>query len=325
MQYQNPKVFWCRYTICTESGVKDDDGKIRITIIKKRKDYRIGSYGEYTIEQARKRCKEIKGAGAEGKDLTKLEKLYKEQENRLKKSILVAFLDELYLPHMKGKKCGIKIYTELRSAFQCWHKKSLSEITSFLIRGWINQKNKEGAGPVGMNRKLGYLRTALSYAVSQNLIDENPFNYLVNDAGKPNWRRKEPNNNVVRRLSDDELQQLLNAMRVRDYKKRNSSEKVAPIRLPHWRETGFADHLEPMTLLALNCGLRRNEIFSLEWSDICLDTHIIEVKSHVAKNSKSRIVPMTSVIEEVLKIWKQQYPHHSSDEDLVFRSNKRRK
>ena len=319
------KVFWCRYTIFKKIEIIDNQGKARFITTKKRKDYRIGSYGEYSIEQARIRAREIKASGINGDDLTKLEKAHKKNKEKLAKSMFLTFLDEVYQPHMAGKKCGIKIYKEIRSAFNCWHNKSLSDISPFAIRGWMNEKIKAGDGPVGMNRKLSYLKTALGYAVSQDLINENPFNRLVNDAGKPNWKRKELNNNEVRRLSDEELTQLLKALRQRDFKKRNPNKQIIPIHISHWRETGFADYLEPMVLLALNCGLRRNEIFMLKWGDVDFKTHTIKVQSTHAKSNKSREAPMTKIIEKVLTCWKTQHLDQSNDNDLVFRSNKRSK
>lgn len=322
----NPtKVFWCRYTVHKRIEIIDHRGKARTTTTKQHKDYRIGSYGEYTIEQARIRAREIKAAGINGDDLAALEKLHKKHQEKQANSNFFTFLDEIYKPHMAGKKCGINIYKEIRSGFKCWHNRSISDITPFAIRGWMNERIKTGAGPVGMNRKLSYLKTALGYAVTQELINENPFNKLVNDAGKPNWKRKEPNNNEVRRLSDEELIQLLKALRHRDFKKRNPNKIVIPIHVKHWRDTGFIDYLEPMVLLALNCGLRRKEIFMLRWGDIDFNTYTIKIQSMQSKSGKSRYVPMTNIIEEVLKLWKTQHPNFSLDSDLVFRSNKRAK
>lgn len=49
-----------------------------------------------------------------------------------------------------------------------------------------------------------------------------------------------------------------------------------------------------MVLLALNTGLRREELFSLRWSDIRLERKTITVAGENAKSDHTRYVPLNS-------------------------------
>jgi integrase len=63
-------------------------------------------------------------------------------------------------------------------------------------------------------------------------------------------------------------------------------------------------HLSGIFKIALDCALRRGEIFTLRWSDINFELRTITVRAFNAKTARSRIVVMTSrVYEELEKRW----------------------
>lgn len=73
-----------------------------------------------------------------------------------------------------------------------------------------------------------------------------------------------------------------------------------------------------MVLVAMNTGLRKGELFSLEWSDINFNRAILTIKGDSAKSGKTRHIPLNAIALQALKDWKNM----SSSEGLVFQSTK---
>jgi len=124
-----------------------------------------------------------------------------------------------------------------------------------------------------VNRELVVLRRILNIAVRENWIARNPFNCgdsLISAADE---------NKRERILSRDEEARLFTAV------------EAEPQR----------EHLQGILLLALDCALRRGEIFTLKWSDISLDSKTVTVRAFNCKTARSRTVAMTERVYNDLK------------------------
>ena len=71
-----------------------------------------------------------------------------------------------------------------------------------------------------------------------------------------------------------------------------------------------------MVLLSLNTGLRRGELFNLEWRDINSSLSLLTVRSEGAKSGRTRHIPLKGISREVVEKWKQQ----TAGKGLVFHS-----
>jgi integrase len=137
-----------------------------------------------------------------------------------------------------------------------------------------------------VNKELGKLRRMLNIAVREQWLSRNPFTNGESLISVEVHR--------TRILSREEETRLFAAI--------DAEPKRA--------------HLKGICLIALDCALRRGEIFTLRWSDVDLDHRTITVRAFNSKTARSRTVAMTiRVYEELDKLWQAS---SQDKEALVF-------
>lgn len=220
---------------------------------------------------------------------------------------LGAFLHGSYGPWAQAeRKTGLATKLRILSAFPGFVGKPIAELSAWALDKWKRDRLNAGIKASTVNRDLNALRAALGKAVEWRVIGENPM------AGVK--AAKVLDDNRVRFLSSEEEERLLVALARRDTNKiaarcrtvvagRAQHAKVARL-----SETGFADYLSPMTLLALNTGCRRGELTGLVWERVDLLGRVVTVTAATSKSSKTRHVPLNSAAVAALTRWKLQSP-----------------
>lgn len=64
----------------------------------------------------------------------------------------------------------------------------------------------------------------------------------------------------------------------------------------------------PRVTLSLKTGMRRGELFDLEWDNVNLKTKVITVTAEIAKSRHTRHIPLGPTALKTLAAWKQQTP-----------------
>ena len=294
--------------------------------------YRIGKAGLFTKKNngtysfksvihpdvARSVLKEKAGEAAGGKNPQEERKRIRSEKKAAKSKTVGGFFKLHYKPWLEvERKSGKATAKRIESCFKWLFDKPMMEITPFLIQGWQRKRLKAGRSPHTVNRDMVALKAMLSKAVEWSFLDKSP---LLNMK-----RAKAADNSRVRYLSHDEEKRLFTAL-----EKRESNGREARSRFNEWRrqrhlepllektDGDFIDHLQPIVLLALNTGLRRGEIFNLEWSDIDFLHNRLTVRAASAKGAKTRHLPLNSTALTVLKRWHRQ----NRDTGLVFPGKK---
>jgi integrase len=133
-----------------------------------------------------------------------------------------------------------------------------------IVYGTDEERRERKRSLATVNNHLRVLSKIFSLALNAELVDSNPC-FKV--------RKFRPNNRRLRVLSDHEEIELLMKLE-RNQLVRN------------------------IVIFALNTGLRRGEIFNLQWSDVDFERERMIVRK--TKSSKERFVPMNSTVRKLL-------------------------
>lgn len=281
------------------------------------KDYTIGKLGKFTASTARDEATRLMAGLSIGIDPQAEKKKQSDLKAWSKNQKLGAFIENSYSSWaVAEQKRGDETLKLLKSNFDQFYSKNMSEISIDDVRTWRQSKLKQGLAKTTLNRRVTALKSVLSRAVEWGILEENPLKALkplkVDEKGK------------VRYLEPDEENRLLNALderekEIRDKRRSGNQWRLARGHIPKddLDEVRFADYLKPLVLVGLHTGLRRGEIFSLEWSDVVLNEknpHLTVVGA-TSKSVHTRHVPLNSFCRRVLADWQAQRLEGTS---LVF-------
>jgi len=271
----------------------------------KRNRYRIGRGGTVSPAQARDAAEIKAGEVALGKDVQAEKKRIRQEEKRSRMATLDAFLEHKYGPWVVvERRTGKATVQRVRSMFSGFLKKPMGELSEWEITKWRSEQKKKGKADSSINREVAALKAVLSKAVEWGVIDRHPL-------AKVKMARLD-RGGVVRYLSDGEDIRLRHALDHRECALREKRAKGNQWRkkrgyllLPDLGQQNFADHIKPMTLLSLNTGMRRGEVFSLTWDSVHFKGEMLTVHGKTAKSAQTRHIPLNPEALAVLKGWQK--------------------
>lgn len=283
------------------------DGKIHYylyyRINGKQVNYKLGTEGQVTPAIARDLAKEKAGEVAKGTDVQEVKKQVRQLKKLEAMSTLGKFIETKFEPWLfsQNPKTAKARADVLKTSFAHLMDYQLSDIKPHLIEQWRIERKAKGNKNASINRQVTNLKSCLSRAVEWEVIEKHELNKL-----KP----LPEDNSKVRYLSKDEETRLRSAMRERDERIKQERDNGNQHRternyelLPSLRDKTFADHLEPIVLLAMNTGMRRGEILSLRWEDVSFDTKTLTVQFANAKSGKTRHIPLNGEAFRTLQSW----------------------
>jgi len=255
----------------------------------------IGAVDDFSPVQARTEADRLRGDLARGKD--------PQAERRLlRAATFKQYLTNEYEPWvLANRRTGDETLRRLRQAFAEFLPLSMADITQARVERWRTARLAGQTAAATVNRDLAALRAALSHAVATDLLPAHPLARL-----KP---ARVDSRGVVRYLSADEEKRLRLALEARDTQRRRGRDAANLWRrersydeLPTYRT--YTDHLTPLTLLALNTGCRRGELFALTWADV--EGAVLTVRGASAKSGQTRHVPLNREAREVINSWRPE-------------------
>jgi integrase len=271
----------------------------------KQVNYKIGAHGHVTPAQARDLAKAKAGEVANGIDVQESKKQAKRETLKAKHTKLEAFLNITYLQWLETRnaKTAAKTIKVIKTGFPQFIDKQLVAITAYEVERWRSEKSRAGMKPATINSYVNPLKGALSRAVEWDLIDSHDLHKV---------KALKVDNSRIRYLDKKEEPSLRGALKKRDKRIKDERENGNKFRqqrsyplLPELREYHFADHLEPLVLLAMNTGMRKGELFSLRWENVDLINNVVTIKAENAKSGKARHVALNNEAKQTLAGWQK--------------------
>jgi integrase len=281
----------------------------------KQVNYKLGTEGQITPALARDLAKQKMGDVSKGTDVQGVKKQERVEQKlvelaTLRKFIELKFSPWLYSQNPKTAKARIDVFNK---SFAHLMDYQLTDIKPHLIEQWRIERKAKGNSNATINRQICNLQSCLSRAVEWEVIEKHELNKI---------KRLPEDNSKVRYLSKVEEKALRATMRERDARikqERMNGNKHRAERsydlLPCLSQKTFADHLEPIVLLAMNTGMRRGEILSLRWDNVNFDTKTLTVLFENAKSGKTRHIPLNGEAFRTLQSWQAD----TDDKGIVFK------
>ena len=272
---------------------------------RERRDYKLGRHGQMTPKEAIKEAKVQLGKLAAGDDIQVMRMAERKQRINDKANTLAGFISSTYEPWaLQHKKRGKEDLERVSRMFSQWFNLPLKDISVRRITEWRTKRLKLGRKPSGINRDVNCLKSILTKAVEFEVITESPLRNLK--------KLKVDKNKRVRFLSNEEESRLRVAL-----DQREADIKARRVRFNQWLierhkepvkyPTGFyADHVKPLTLLALNTGMRIGELFNLTWNHINWANNSLTVVGDGSKNGQTRHIHLTNEARDTLTHWRRQ-------------------
>lgn len=253
-----------------------------------------------TLGKVKKAAERLRGQHVNGRDFTA------ERKAELAIPTLAQFIEDPYGPWLvQNRRSGEAERARLESCFlKDFGGLKLDKITQAKLDPWMARRQRDDVSAETIGRDIDSLRAALSRGVKLELIASNPLFGVE----KPEVDRHK---RVVRALTGTEKQALLKALVARDGKKR-----AARARANRWREQRgraplppiglYSDVLTPAVIVSLETGLRRGELFAVDWSRVDLDERTLRVEGATAKTFETRDIPLNEMAYKTLRDWWMQ-------------------
>lgn len=229
--------------------------------------------GAITLAEKRQRASAVRHAEAEARAV-------EEREN-----ITLAQAWEKYLPVAQANKAAHTAYAE-EAAYRLWLSptlagKPLRDIKPIHLERIKKTMTEAGRSAQTIRHVLAALRQVFNFAKRHGLYaGDNPVSLVK----KPSADARR-----LRFLTHDEADRLLAALAERE------------------------SNVHDMALLALHCGLRAGEIFSLTWGDVDMERGVLILRD--TKSGKTRAAYMTEAVAAMLGAMERR-----GHNDLVFLS-----
>lgn len=246
------------------------------------KKYTIGTYGEWTVQQARERAREILVESSKGNDLGAKERA---EKRRLASDRINDLVDQFLENHASQNRTGDETKRILhRDLTPKFGTRSIHALTKHDVISVVESVTKRGS-PIMANRTLAAIRKFLNWCISRAIIEASPAKGI-------NAQAKEQSRD--RTLAAHETRDVIAAARQMAYP--------------------FGSIIELLFMTAQ----RRDEVAAMRWSEVDLDKAVWTIPAARAKNGKAHDVHLSKCAVALLRSLPRFVLPDNSESDQVF-------
>jgi integrase len=209
---------------------------------------------------------------------------------------------------VEGSKDYLRATNKISKMSNFFGSKRISQFNELDVRQWQSfRRDEENVSTVTLNRDFALMKTMFKRGVKYKVIEHMP-EFPINRAAEVERDRI---------LTFQEEKSLLDVCKEFETIEVKRGGKIYKTKIETKRE-----HLKTLIIVAVDTGMRMNEILTLTWKDVDLDANIITVQFYNAKTQKTRKIGMTSRVKYELtklqgrsnktaKIWNLKNIHRS--------------
>lgn len=225
----------------------------------KQRNMVLGRYPTMTLDEARKRAKELYADIIRGIDPLK----QRNEEKAQAANTLQGYLDNVYINVLKTKKSGKETRQMFDRHFGDFLPRVMSDLNAKDVTLWQAKKIKEGLKYATQVRVYGALKTLLNDAVKRGYLTANPIDKITLD------KIHESDEEVLERqskrsyLTKKQIQQLFEGLdQYQEEKRRGRRNSRAHGRayLPNLDNLEFVDYVKPFILTMFYTGFRNGDV-----------------------------------------------------------------
>ena len=181
---------------------------------------------------------------------------------------------------IEGSKDYLRAGNKVSKMIAFFGSKKMSQFNELDIRQWQNfRRDEESVSTVTLNRDFALMKTMFKRGVKYKVIENVP-DFPINRAAEVERDRI---------LTFEEEKKLLATCEEFETIEVTRKGQVYQTKIETKR-----GHLKALIIIAVDTGMRLNEILTLTWNDVDLDSEIITVQFYNAKTQKTRKIGMTS-------------------------------
>jgi len=274
---------------------------------------KIAPVDQLTPAQARVKAEELYAKVINGVDPAS----YKRESRISARTTVGKFLEEEYRPWVETTlRSGKGNVSRIKSRYPDFLNKPISDNNfRWLVEKLRLERQKAGLKKATIDRDVATLKAFFSFAKERGAIPLNPLSGLKALRRADHDDEDDKRVRYLGQFDENEEVRFWAAIESREERKREERRTANEWRrerrlgeYPSLDAVGFTDYLKPMILVALHTGVRRKELFGLEWSNINFHSSepTLTIPGRIAKNKKTRHVPLNRTSLKTLRDWKSQ-------------------